>query len=74
MGIIPGSIWMPLSTLRESCASVPLDYPVITVCPAGARSAMAAAIMEKAGIDRVANMRGGLIEWIRMGLPTAPSA
>lgn len=69
IGSIPGSRFLPLSTLRERSSGVPSDKPVILVCPAGARSAMAAGILETAGIDRVANMRGGLLEWQGMGLP-----
>jgi glyoxylase-like metal-dependent hydrolase (beta-lactamase superfamily II)/rhodanese-related sulfurtransferase len=72
MGVISDSISMPLSTLRDHGAHLSQDKPIITICPAGARSAMAASIIERSGIDRVANMRGGIIEWMRMGLPTAP--
>lgn len=60
---IPGARVMPLSTLREHTGEVPRGRPVVLVCPAGARSAIAASILEKAGVERVANMRGGLLEY-----------
>lgn len=69
MGLVPGSIVIPLSELRERVHEVPSDRPVICVCPAGARSAMAAGIFEKAGLVDVANLRGGLLAWRAAGLP-----
>ena len=61
---------IPLSEIRDRIAEVPRDRPVILVCPAGARSASAATILEKAGIEKVANLRGGLIEWCLLGYAT----
>lgn len=69
MGCISGSAVSPLSTLRDLTEQLPRDRPVVFVCPAGARSAIAAAIAEKAGIEQVANLRGGLQEWNALGLP-----
>ncbi len=70
MGRIAGAQLMPLSTLRDEAKSLSPDKPIVTVCPAGARSAIAASIIEAAGISRVANLRGGLFEWKGLGLPT----
>ncbi|HYP90209.1 MAG TPA: MBL fold metallo-hydrolase [Polyangiaceae bacterium] len=69
LGAILGSRVMPLSGLRARVAEVPRDRPIVLVCPAGARSAIAATILESAGVERVANMRGGLLEWRSLGLP-----
>jgi rhodanese-related sulfurtransferase len=69
IGSIVGSRVMPLRTLRQHLDEIPRDRPIVLVCPAGARSAIAAAILEGAGIERVANMRGGLLEWRTLGLP-----
>jgi glyoxylase-like metal-dependent hydrolase (beta-lactamase superfamily II)/rhodanese-related sulfurtransferase len=71
LGMIEGSKAVPLSTLRDSLATVDKDRPVITVCPAGARSAQAALILEKAGFPRVANLPGGLFRWMEFGFPLA---
>jgi rhodanese-related sulfurtransferase len=70
MGHISGATLMPLSRLRDALASLDQSKPIITVCPAGARSASAASILEAAGVSQVANLRGGLFEWISLGLPT----
>jgi glyoxylase-like metal-dependent hydrolase (beta-lactamase superfamily II) len=69
MGRVAGSVVTPLSQLRARCEDVPRDRPVICVCPAGARSAIAAVILEQAGVSDVANLRGGLLAWRSMGLP-----
>ncbi len=69
MGRVAGSVVIPLSQLRGRVEEVPRDRPVVCVCPAGARSANAAGILEKAGVERVANLRGGLLGWRAAGLP-----
>jgi glyoxylase-like metal-dependent hydrolase (beta-lactamase superfamily II) len=69
MGRIGGALQMPLSTLRDRLGEVPRDRPVVVLCPAGARSAVAATILENAGVERVANVRGGILEWRALGLP-----
>lgn len=71
IGVIEGSTVLPLSTLRERIEELPLDRPTVFVCPAGARSAIAAQIAERAGVAKVANVRGGLLEWKSLGLPMA---
>ena len=60
---------IPLSVLRDRLPDVPKDRPVITVCPAGARSAQAASILEAAGFTQVANLPGGLFRWQALGYP-----
>jgi sulfur dioxygenase len=69
MGRVAGSQVIPLSQLRDRAGEVPRDRPVVCVCPAGARSAVAAGILEKAGVAEVANLRGGLLGWRSLGLP-----
>ena len=69
LGNIDGSIEIPLSILRDRLPDVPKTRPVITVCPAGARSAQAALILEKAGFTQVANLTGGLLRWQALGFP-----
>ncbi len=69
MGLVPNARVVPLSALRDRVGDIPRERPVILVCPAGARSAIAATVCEKAGIDAVASMRGGILEWGALGLP-----
>ena len=75
MGLLPRSLVIPLAELRDHIDEVPRDRPVVCICPAGARSAIAAGILEKAGIHEVANLRGGLLAWRAAGFPVEqPSA
>ena len=61
LGQIDGSMMIPLSVLRDCLPDVPKTRPVITVCPAGARSAQAALILERAGGSNPSGLREGLI-------------
>ena len=69
LGIIDGSVLIPLSTLRDRVDEIAKGRPVITVCPAGARSAQAALVLEKVGFPKVANLPGGLLRWHALGFP-----
>lgn len=69
MGTVPGSVVIPLSQLRSRTEEIPRSRPVVCVCPAGARSAVAAGIIEAAGVTRVANLRGGILDWRAHGFP-----
>jgi rhodanese-related sulfurtransferase len=71
LGVIEDSAVIPLSTLRERVTEMPRDRPTVFVCPAGARSAIAAQIAESAGVEHAANLRGGLFEWRALGFPVA---
>ena len=68
-GHIEGAELIPLDELRDKLADIPRDRPVVTVCQSGKRSAMAAQILLKDGVDRTANLSGGMIQWNRLGLP-----
>ena len=69
LGSVPGAQLIPLGTLRDRVAEVPTDKPVVVLCQSGRRSAMATSILEKGGIERVANLEGGLLAWRELGLP-----
>lgn len=69
MGRVDGSRTLPLSRLRAALDEVPRDRPIACICPSGARSAVAANVLQGAGFERVANVKGGLLEWRAQGLP-----
>jgi glyoxylase-like metal-dependent hydrolase (beta-lactamase superfamily II)/rhodanese-related sulfurtransferase len=70
LGHIESALLIPLDELRARVAEVATDKPVIVVCQTGKRSALAAAILRKAGLTRVANLAGGMARWRDM----APSS
>jgi glyoxylase-like metal-dependent hydrolase (beta-lactamase superfamily II) len=69
LGHIRQSTLIPLDTLRDNLDKVPDDKPVVAICQSGKRSAMAVQILLDAGIEKVANIPGGLIHWSRLALP-----
>jgi rhodanese-related sulfurtransferase len=66
-GHIEGSVHIPLMELVQRLAEVPGGRTVV-VCKVGARSAQAAAYLAQQGYD-VANLDGGLVEWVGDGRP-----
>ena len=74
MGRIRGARLVPLGELRSRADELDRDRPVVTVCRAGARSAHAVTILQKAGFDQVANLAGGMLRWRAEGGPVEGGA
>jgi rhodanese-related sulfurtransferase len=70
LGRIASSQLIPLSELKARVNEVPSDKPVVAVCHAGMRSGQATVILRGTGLDRCANLRGGMLLWTQLGLPT----
>jgi sulfur dioxygenase len=70
LGHIRGAQLIPLDELRVRSSEVPKEKPVVVVCQTGKRSGMGTVILGKAGLDRVANLAGGMVGWRELGLPT----
>jgi rhodanese-related sulfurtransferase len=70
LGYIAGAQCIPLNELSTRLTEVPRDQPVIAVCHAGMRSGQATVILRGAGFERYANLRGGMLLWSQLGLPT----
>ncbi|MGH7819099.1 MAG: rhodanese-like domain-containing protein [Candidatus Binatia bacterium] len=43
--------------------------PIIVHCASGARSAMAAAVLQEMGFENVRSLAGGIVEWEKAGKP-----
>jgi phage shock protein E len=57
-GAYRGAINVPLQALSAGLDRIPKDRPVVVYCASGARSAMAARILKKAGYADVSNAGG----------------
>jgi hydroxyacylglutathione hydrolase len=68
-GHLPGAPNIPLGYLAERLAEIPTDRPVVLHCQGGARSAIAASVLQARGLDNVVNMVGGYAAWEQAGLP-----
>ena len=66
---LKGSLLIPLDQLALRLAEVPKDKPVVAVCRSGNRSGVAAGLLQRAGYTVVLNLKGGLVEWTRQGVP-----
>ncbi|MEB3307246.1 MAG: rhodanese-like domain-containing protein [Cyanobacteriota bacterium] len=73
-GRIPGSVLMPLPELESRRHTIPTGRPVVVVCHSGSRSALATQQLLKAGLERVANLRGGIRAWQAEGYPLEAAA
>ena len=69
-GYIAGSRNIPYRLLTLGDADLPRDRPLITICEAGPRAAIAASILSARGFDARAIAHGGIDEWRSSGKPT----
>jgi hydroxyacylglutathione hydrolase len=70
-GHIPGSLNHPLGRLSETLGQIRRDRPVVVYCLSGARSAVAAGVLQAAGFEAVHQLAGDYGEWSGSGRPVA---
>lgn len=79
-GVIPGSHLLtlfdekrqvvdPQGWLKKVKALVPPDKPVILICRVGNRTVPATRLLVNSGYGTVYNVTGGIVPWIKAGLP-----
>ncbi|MGH8799561.1 MAG: rhodanese-like domain-containing protein [Casimicrobiaceae bacterium] len=68
-GTIAGALHIELSSLPARLSELDADLPVVVVCQSGGRSAQASAWLAQRGFGRVSNLAGGILGWVRSGLP-----
>jgi len=66
-GIIQDGEPLPLNLLPLKTNELDTDHDIIFYCRSGARSAQACYYMKQNGFDRVYNLRGGIMDWLRTG-------
>ena len=63
-GHIPGSRNLPYRTVRAAAEAGLLDgRPVVTICESGPRAAIAASVLQAAGVDARPVLNGGVATW-----------
>lgn len=62
-----------LGRLSDNVAGFENGKPIVTQCRSGARSAIAASVLQAAGIKNVVNLTGGYNAWEQASLPTVKS-
>ena len=68
-GHLPGVPNVPVGYLAERLAELPADRPLVVHCQGGARSAIAASLLQAQGVQSVVNLTGGYQEWVAGGHP-----
>jgi hydroxyacylglutathione hydrolase len=68
-GHIDGARHVPLGSLSDRLDEIPRDRPIVVQCASGARSAIGASVLRRAGFERVINLTGGFGAWTKRGLP-----
>jgi hydroxyacylglutathione hydrolase len=67
-GHVPGSRHLPYRTARAAAEAGLLNgRPVVTICESGARAAIAASVLQAAGIDARPVLDGGIPDWRARG-------
>ena len=69
-GHLPAAIHIPLGRLIDRMSELPQQQPLVMQCASGARSAIAASVLARAGLPNVGNLVGGYSAWVAAGLPT----
>jgi hydroxyacylglutathione hydrolase len=66
-GHVPGVKNIPVGYLADRLREIPRDKPVVVHCQSGARSAIAASILQANGVADVINLAGGFASWQKTG-------
>lgn len=67
-GHVSGSILIPLDQLALHLDDLPNDRPIVALCRSGNRSSVATGMLARAGFNAI-NLKGGIIQWKKQGLP-----
>jgi rhodanese-related sulfurtransferase len=71
-GKIPQGDSLPLHLLPLRLGGMDKNSPTVFYCQTGGRSAQAAAFAAANGFADVYNLEGGIMAWLRAGLPIEP--
>lgn len=63
---LEGSLHIPIDELVRRVDEIPDDKPVVAVCRSGARSAQALTLLKRQGRSTLANLSGGMLEWLEL--------
>ncbi len=72
-GMIPRGEQLPLHLLPLRADELDRNHEIVLYCRSGARSAQGCMFLSERGFDSVYNLRGGIMDWARQGLPVIDS-
>lgn len=68
-GMLPGAEAVPMHLVPLKLDEWRNRKKVVFYCRTGARSAQVCAFLQQHGFDQAINLRGGIVDWHRRGLP-----
>lgn len=68
-GMLPGAEAVPMHLVPLKLDEWRNRGKIVFYCRTGARSAQVCAFLRQQGIDQAINLRGGIVDWHRRGLP-----
>jgi molybdopterin/thiamine biosynthesis adenylyltransferase/rhodanese-related sulfurtransferase len=70
---LKGSTVIPLPVLAERFGELERSSSIVVHCKSGARSAKAIAFLKEQGFNRLTNLKGGILAWIKDVDPSLPT-
>ncbi len=70
LGHVATTELISLGSIPQNLDQLPKDKTVVFICRSGGRSAQATAFAKSRGFTNVYNMRGGMLLWNQLALPT----
>ena len=67
---IEGAIHIPGGELPKRVGELPRDRELHVICGSGYRSSLATSVLQRAGLDELVNVVGGMTAWKKQDLPT----
>ena len=67
-GHVPGALRMPVPDISHHAHEIPREAPVAVHCGVGYRAAIAASLLEQAGLHRIIHVIGPYSDWDRLHL------
>jgi hydroxyacylglutathione hydrolase len=67
-GHVPGAVRMPVPDIQHHAHEIPREAPVAVHCGVGYRAAIAASLLEQAGLRRIIHVIGPYSDWDRLHL------
>ena len=74
-GMLPAAQPLPMHLIPLKLDELRGKEKIVFYCRTGARSGQVCAFLQQQGVQQVLNLRGGIVDWFRHGLPIeAPQA
>jgi adenylyltransferase/sulfurtransferase len=65
IGIVKGSLLVPMRQVPEAIGDLPGDKPILVICHTGVRSLRVAEFLRARGFENATSIAGGIAEWSR---------